>query len=277
MPLNLEKALQKAKRERDQGNVNHISSVGTPTPAPTPITFSNAPNYRDVRRVQLNKAVIAQNHCVCALADVPESNFYRVLRVQLQQLAEEKSWRTIMVTSTLPNEGKTLTCINLSFSFAKAYDQTVLLVDADLRKQQVHKALGIESQYGMVDFIIERQPIRDCMIWPENEKLVIISGGKTIDDSSELLSSRVMKDFVRQVRDRYEDRLVFFDAPPIMASPDALAFAPLVDGIVVVVRAGQTSLKQLRKAVEMLPKDKLAGFVVNGQKCHHGNYYYYGK
>lgn len=271
----LQKVLEKAKKER------HLAKSKQKSPkseAPSAKSSSDGPDYRNVQQVALDMDTVLKNRCVCANSDVLEGDFYKVLRTKIQHVSAEKGWRTIMVTSTMPNEGKTLTSVNLAFSFAKAYDQTVMLIDADLKKQQVHKTLGIHSQYGLIDYLINDQPISDCLIRPEGEKLVLISGGNPVDGSSELLGSRMMKRFVREARDRYADRLVFFDAPPIMVGADVMAFAPLVDGIVFVVRAGQTSLKQAKKAIELLPQDKLIGVVLNGQKMNTKAYQlYYGK
>jgi non-specific protein-tyrosine kinase len=271
----LQKVLEKAKKER-----HLVKSKQKPIllEAPPAKSSSDGPAYRHVQQVALDMNIVLNNRCVCANTDVLEGDFYKVLRTQIQHTAIERDWRTIMVTSTMPDEGKTLTSINLAFSFAKAYDQTVMLIDADLKKQQVHKMLGINSQYGLIDYLINDQPISDCLIRPEGEKLVLISGGNPVDGSSELLGSRMMKRFVRESRDRYSDRLVFFDVPPIMVGADVMAFAPLVDGIVFVVRAGQTSIKQAKKAVELLPQDKLIGVVLNGQKMNTKSYQiYYGK
>jgi protein-tyrosine kinase len=271
----LQKVLEKAKKER------HLARSKKKSPeldAPPAKTSSDGPIYRHVQQVALDMDTILKNRCVCASDDVLEGDFYKVLRTQIQHVASEKEWRTILVTSTMPDEGKTLTSINLAFSFAKAYDQTVMLIDADLKKQQVHKTLGIHSQYGLIDYLINGQPISDCLIRPKGEKLVLISGGNPVDGSSELLGSRMMKQFVRDARDRYADRLVFFDLPPIMVGADVMAFSPLVDGIVFVVRAGQTSIKQAKKAIELLPQDKLIGVVLNGQKMNSKSYQlYYGK
>ncbi len=273
MVANLEKVIKKAKKEN---RLAIAASVERKTEANP--NRSVTPAYRQVQHIQLDMHTIIENHCVCALPDTPESHFYKVLRTQIQHIVAEKGWRTIMVTSTMPDEGKTLTCINLGFSFARTYDQTVLLIDADLKKQQVHKTLGVDSRYGLIDYLINDQPIKKCLLWPQNEKLVFISGAKTVDGSSELLGSKMMKAFVKETRDRYEDRYVFFDVPPILVSADAIAFAPFVDGIVVVVRAGKTSLKQARKAVDLLPQDKLIGVVLNGEKTNLKPYQtYYGK
>lgn len=275
MVSSLQKVIEKAKKERSLAGPGQRPAE---VKAPLKKKPSDGPAYQGVRQVALHMDTILKNRCVCANSDVLEGDFYKVLRTQIQNVVAENKWRTIMVTSTAPDEGKTLTCINLAFSFAKAYDQTVMLIDADLKKQQVHKTLGIHSQYGLIDYLVHDQPIKDCLIRPEGEKLVLISGGQPVDGSSELLGSRMMNAFVREARDRYEDRLVFFDVPPIMVGADAMAFAPLVDGIVFVVRAGKTSTKQARNAIELLPQEKLIGVVLNGQKMNGKSYKdYYGK
>jgi non-specific protein-tyrosine kinase len=271
----LQKVLEKAKKER------HLVKSKQRSPAfeaPPAKSSSDGPDYRNVQQVALDMDIILNNRCVCANAEVLEGDFYKVLRTQIQHVVTERGWRTMMVTSTMPDEGKTLTSINLAFSFARAFDQTVMLIDADLKKQQVHKSLGIHSPYGLIDYLTNDQPISDCLIRPVGEKLVLISGGNPVDGSSELLGSRMMKRFVREAGDRYSDRLVFFDVPPIMVGADVMAFAPLVDGIVFVVRAGQTSIKQAKKAIELLPQDKLIGVVLNGQKMNSKSYQlYYGE
>ena len=97
------------------------------------------------------------------------------------------------------------------------------------------------------------------------EKLTLISGNRTIIDSSELLSSGMMADLVKEMANRYDDRYVFFDAPPVLGQSEAISMAPLMDGILMVVEAGRTSKKDVQAAVELLPKEKFLGFVLNKQ------------
>ena len=123
-----------------------------------------------------------------------------------------------MVTSALPGEGKTLTAINLAFTFAKEFKQTALLVDCDLRQQQIHKVLGFPSEKGIVDYLLNDCPVQELFVWPGVEKLTVISGGKTVNDSSELLGSPGMKNLVADMKNRYPDRYVFFDVPPLLTS-----------------------------------------------------------
>jgi len=222
-----------------------------------------APVYSLSRSVRLNPRVMSANRCVAFQPDSPEVEFYRQLRTRVLQLSGGEGGATVMVTSALPGEGKTLTAINLALTFAKEFKQTALLVDCDLRQQQVHTLMGFPSDRGLVDYLMDDCPITELFVWPGVEKLSVISGGKTVRDSCELLGSPGMKDLVFDMKHRYPERYIFFDAPSILTSADAITFAPLVDYILVVAQAGQTSLKDINRAVELLPPEKILGLVMN--------------
>jgi non-specific protein-tyrosine kinase len=174
-----------------------------------------------------------------------------------------------MITSALRGEGKTLTAVNLALTFAKAFRQTVLLVDADLRLQRIHEVLGYESGKGLVEYLMEGCPVSEVMVWPGVEKLTVISGGKTIGESSELLGSRGMKELVGEMKNRYPDRYVLFDVAPVLAAADAISLAPLVDHIVFVVEAGRTHARDVERALRLLPQEKILGLVLNRHEPTH--------
>ena len=100
-------------------------------------------------------------------------------------------------------------------------------------------------------------------MWPGIEKFTFMSGGRALSDSSELLGSPRMKELITEMKDRYADRYVIFDVPPLLIGADALAFAPLVDAILMVVEAGKTSIQDVNKAISLLPKEKILGLVLN--------------
>jgi len=225
-----------------------------------------SPNYSKSRTVKLNMGTLANNRCVAIFPYARETDVYKVLRSQILRLTKEKGGNTIMITSALPGEGKTLTAINLSFTFAKLFDQTVLLVDGDLRRQGIHKYLGFESDRGLADYLVDKRPVSDIITWPGIDKLTVISGGKSIQESTELLGTSRMIDLVREMKTRYPDRYVFFDVPPILSRADTLAFVPLVDYIIIVVRAGTTPMNDVKKALELIPQEKVLGFVLNRYK-----------
>lgn len=224
-----------------------------------------SPSYSNSRPVKLNPQILAENRCVGYQSGAPELEFYRVLRTRILQQTGGKG-NTVMVTSANPGEGKTITAINLAFTFAREFKQTALLVDCDLKRQQIHERLGFSSEKGLVDYLIDDAPISDLIVWPGVEKLTVISGGNTVKDSSELLGSLGMKNLVMDMKNRYPDRYVFFDVPPLLTCADSLAFAPLVDYVLIVVQAGKTSLQDVNRALKLLPSEKILGLVMNRQQ-----------
>jgi protein-tyrosine kinase len=276
--MNIRKALDKAKKERETlGSAANAPghSTGGDAPRPKEVTWT-APVYSESRTVSINMDTAVRNHCVALSPDYAEVDYYKVLRTQLRHLGKKKEWKTIMVTSVSPGEGKTVTAINLAATFAREYSQTVLLVDADLRKQSIHRYLGYSSEVGLLDGFEGRLPMNEIIAWPGIEKFTVISGGRLVEESSELMGSPRMQAMVTDLKSRYDDRYVIFDVPPVMAGADALAFAPLVDCIVLVVETGATRQQELKKALEMLPDEKIAGFVLNryqGQNRLYRKYY----
>jgi non-specific protein-tyrosine kinase len=182
-----------------------------------------------------------------------------------------------MVTSPGEAEGKTLTAINLALTFAKAYNQTVMLVDCDLRRQDIHKRLGIDSRMGLVDYLVDDRPLRDFILWPGIEQLTLISGGRPVQNSAELLGSERMRSLVNELKTRYEDRYILLDAAPVLVNADAMALAAFVDCILMVVNEGGSGLKDIQKALASLPREKVIGYVLNRQKHPQtrGSRYYY--
>ena len=260
--LRKNRAAGRSSHEEDAGEELHFPPMARPSDLQKMGYVS--PVYSLSRSVQLNPRVMLSNRCVAFLPDSPEVEFYRQLRTRILQLSGGEGGATVMVTSALPGEGKTLTAINLALTFAKEFKQTALLVDCDLRQQQVHSMMGFPSERGLADYLMDDCPITELFVWPGVEKLSVISGGKTVRDSCELLGSPGMRDLVLDMKHRYPERYVFFDAPSILTSADAIAFAPLVDYVLVVAQAGQTPLKDINRALQLLPAEKILGLVMNG-------------
>jgi protein-tyrosine kinase len=226
-----------------------------------------SPAYTVSRSVSLDPAVLNANRCILhRRSDSVEVDAYRVLRTKILQKCKEQGGNTIMITSAVPGEGKTLNAVNLAVTLAREFMQTVLLVDCDLRRQSVHKYLGYASDKGIIDYLLNDTPVSELMTWPGIEKLTVISGGRPISGSSELLGSQRMQELVDAMKSRYPERYIIFDVPPLLAGADALAFVPVVDHVVVVVREGETSAKTINKALKLVPPDKVLGLVLNGQE-----------
>ncbi|MFZ5758737.1 MAG: AAA family ATPase [Thermodesulfobacteriota bacterium] len=224
------------------------------------------PVYSESVAVRLDPQRLLRNRCVCIAADAPELDAYKILRTRIRQLLRDRGMNTIMVTSACPGEGKTVTAINLALTFAREYQQTVLLVDCDLKKQDIRSCLGFASDRGLVDYLEHNRPLKDCIIWPGVEKMTVISGGRTVRDSTELLGSPKMRDLLLEMKTRYDDRCVLLDVPAVLAGADAMVFAPLVDCIIMVVEKGVTPLAEVKKAIALLPAEKFLGFVLNDRQ-----------
>jgi len=223
------------------------------------------PVYSESSHIELNTETILNNRCVCIEPTSPEIDCYKVLRTKIQLLTRKKGWNTVMITSPQPAEGKTLTAVNLALTFSKVYNQTVLLVDCDLRHQNIHKLLGFQSNSGLMNYLLKDQPLEELIIWPGVDNLTLISGGRTMNNSSELLGSPQMKTLIQEMKSRYEDRYVIFDTSPVLIGDDAIALAHCIDSIIMVVEEGRTTMKDIRKALEILPREKFLGFVLNRQ------------
>jgi len=260
--MKLRKALDKARGTRNT-EVEEISEQTLPKKIENGWA---APKYTDSIEYMMDPDSVEKNRVVSMNPDAGEIERYKILRTRIHQQARNRKMNTIMITSPNRNEGKTVTAINMGFTFARDLKQTVLLVDCDFRGQDIHNYLGIDSKFSLIDYFLDDTPLNELIIWPGIEKLTLISGDRTVYDSSELLSSDMMEKLVREMGDRYDDRYVFFDCAPILERAEAISMAPMMDGIIMVVEAGSTSKKDVQKAVSLLPKDKFLGFVLNKQE-----------
>ncbi|BCO19946.1 chromosome partitioning ATPase [Alteromonas sp. KC3] len=170
----------------------------------------------------------------------------------------------IMVTSSRPSEGKTFTATNLAMSIASEKDKTVLLVDADVLKPNVLNTLGLERRKGLMEYLTgDVEDIAD-VLYPTNiDKLKIIPAGKSHHLSTELLASQKMHDTVDEFANRYPDRIVIFDTPPLIGINESAILANFAGQAVVVVEEGRAKINDIKMSVERLNPDMAIGFVVN--------------
>jgi len=239
-----------------------------------PVNKDWKPVYSDSKQAPFDPQTAEKNRVVCIFPEAPEIDYYKILRTQIRHKAASRNCKTLMITSVNPGEGKTLTAINLAITFAREVNKTVLLVDADLMRQNIHKYLGFSQEKGLIDYLVGDRPLREFIVWPGIERLTVISGGRTVYDSSELLGSPRMEALIGEMKNRYPERYVLLDVPPVLGGADAIVLSELVDGILVVVQEGGTSIHDVQKALEVLPREKVLGFVLNRQKNPARNYYY---
>lgn len=283
----LDKALEKAKAAKPQ-EAKPQTAGGRPAPDPgvspprTPPPLSGAGasvgeiHYTTTRTLPVNAERLQSRRIVTGAADDPVGEAYKHLRTQIVQRTRAENKNLLMVTGPQPNEGKTLTAINLAISLSQEVGQTVLLVDADLRRPTVHDYLGLPREAGLVDYLSGSKTIPELLVHPEGfPKFVVLPGGRPIAEAAELVSSPMMVDLVEEVKHFYPDRYVLFDLPPLLSFADALAFAPLMDGIILVVEMGKTPREDIQRCLDLLKDFPLLGTVLNKAAGAGSDYYYY--
>lgn len=184
----------------------------------------------------------------------------------------------IMVSSAKPNEGKTFVAINLALSIALEQDKTVLLVDADVLRPSVIRELGIEEQPGIIDYLLGKsKQVSDILYNTDIDKLKLIPAGKPHHLSNELLASEKMATLANELANRYPDRIVIFDCPPLIGVTETLVLANLMGQAVIVVEESKTSIADIKFATEHLNEDLALGLVLNKAiRSHKDLYGYYG-
>jgi exopolysaccharide/PEP-CTERM locus tyrosine autokinase len=267
----IEKALEKAKQTR-QGDLQSIRIEAQETPEPQ----AQRPEQTTSKTVPLDKACLERNRLMTLLDDPGVSDYYNLLRTQVLWKTRSEALNTIMITSSLDGEGKTITAINLAASIAREVKHTCLLVDTDLRNPKIDLYLGCKRGKGLVDHLLNDTPVAELLISPaELGKMVVLPAGKPLYGSTELLGSPKMQDLVEEMKSRDPERFVIFDSPPILAVPDALVFSAYVDAVILVVESGKTTRDQVRKAVDLLEGRNIIGLVMNKAKDMSRGYGYY--
>lgn len=188
--------------------------------------------------------------------------------------------RLIMVTSSLPGDGKTFTSINLALSLAQEMELSVLLVDADVAKRHISRLLGVEGERGLMDVLREPNADADAVVYgTEVPNLCVLPAGKPSENATELLASPRMEEVIKQLGSRADSRIVIFDSPPVLLTSESRALAGLVGQIVLVVCAGVTPQRAVFDSLDILGDGRQVSIVLNqadeGQSGEYG-YAYYG-
>jgi capsular exopolysaccharide synthesis family protein len=200
---------------------------------------------------------------------------YGSLRTRVLKLQASKGIRSVMLTSSVPSEGKTLTSLNLAVSCAKLHNLRVLLVDGDLRSRGLTRLLKIPDGPGLSDFLGGKIAPHEPVLPTEHENLFVLGAGSLNGQPSELFASPRWSEYMAWAGQSYG--IVIVDAPPIHLVSDAELISAGCDGVLVVVRALSTPREISQKCVSRLDKRKLMGIVFNGLPGNpETDYGYYG-
>lgn len=202
---------------------------------------------------------------------------YRKLKSVIVKLTKEGSFlNMLMVTSAIGGEGKSLTSLNLALSLAQEFDHTVLLVDADIRKPSIHGYMGIENSAGLTDCILDGVEVKDALIRTGIGKLSFLPAGRSVPNPAEVFTSQRMRDFFLEMKNRYPDRYIIIDTPPVLPFAETRSLSMIVDGIVMVAKEGLVTLHNIEEAMEHIKGTPLLGIVYNeaATEFHRDRYQY---
>ena len=198
---------------------------------------------------------------------------YRRLAGTLHHAQTATGLKVVMIASAAPAEGKTLTAANLALTFSESYRRNVLLVDADLRRPALHTIFGTDNASGLTEGLIapadRRLPVRAI-----TERLGLLQAGRPSSDPMAGLTSDRMRRLIAEARESFD--WIVIDSPPVGLLPDANLLAAMVDGVVMVVKAGATSYELVNRAIEAVGRSRILGIVLNrAEVASYGYGYHY--
>ena len=192
---------------------------------------------------------------------------FKMLRNQVLQRMRADGFNLLAVTSPRRIEGKSLTALNLALTMAADYDAAVLLVDADMSGHGLQAMFGFDGAPGLSDHLTNATPINELLINPGVPRFVLLPAGqKAVLNSAELLSTRLAQQLIQEMKERYQDRYIIIDLPPLLDTADALAFLPQVETTLVVVEEHTTSITDMEKMAELLAPFNLIGTVMSRER-----------
>lgn len=291
----IEEALKKASKmrgkERRSESGTSISAavqdhVSRPEHHPESVRRPEPPSSKVIPQEVMDR--VAGQHMLVSMNDIvsPAAEEFRKLKQHLVRITKREGFHnTILITSGTVGEGKSVTSTNLAISLAQEFDHTVLLVDADLRRPTCHNLLCLENEYGLSDCLMDGADISKGMIRTGIGKLSFLPAGTPMANPGELLASQRMSAVLKEMKERYSDRYVIIDTPPVLPFAESRTLARMADMVVLVVKEGRLSKHELSETMEALNGANVAGAVFSqasqvGTSNRYSGYskyhYYYG-
>ena len=235
------------------------------------IPLQSAPNL-------LKKATLKDAHVAPLIShqqpmsEVAEA--YRALRTSVLLSTASHPPRSILVTSPIPQDGKTTTCLNIAIVMAQQ-GKRVLLLDADMRRPGIHLAFGLNNKLGLANVLVGGTAIDHVVHSTVQPNLFVITAGPVPPQPSELLGSSSMQDLILKLRGEFDH--IIIDSPPILSVTDAVLLSAQMDTVLLVIRSGRTTAPQIRRARTLLQSvnARVLGIVVNAADLDSPEYYYY--
>jgi len=275
----IQKALEKAKQRHAQKPEpirveptkaeNSVSQAEDPLAAPI-----ESISYSQTKVVNVPNHQLERKRIIAGFYNNPQSAVFRMLRTQVLKKMRSNRWQTLAVTSPTAGEGKSVVAANLAMAIAMELNQTVLLVDMDLRNPSISNYFGLNAQVGLKDYLSGDLKLSEVLINPGIKRLVILPGVGRAEDSAELLSSPKMASLVADIKSQYDSRVIIFDVPPVLQTDDVSLAASYFDSTLLVLEDGKNTESNITKSLQMLEGSHLLGTVVNKSASppEHQNY-----
>lgn len=262
----IQKALEKAKAKHAQTSEQPATKPKEGTKAITPDSSSSAIEnitYAKTTVEQVSRESLEKNRIIAGFYNNPQSAVFRMLRTQVLQKMRGSKFRSLAITSPTAGEGKSLVASNLAIAIAMELNQTVLLVDMDLRNPSIGQNFDLNIKAGLKDYLEGEMELEQVLINPGIKRLVILPGARRAEDSAELLSSPKMANLVSDIKSHYDSRIIIFDVPPVLQTDDVLLSSNYFDSTLLVLEDGKNTEADIKKSLQLLEGCQLLGTVLN--------------
>lgn len=256
-----------------QAATQHSSPPATDAASAAQPEFTDTVMFRSPV-IQVDRERLDNERVLRAGAPGAPGSPYKMLRTQVLRRLDQLNANTLAVLSPTEGAGKTLIAINLAITIAAETGRTALLVDMDLRNPNIHRRFGFQPELGLEECLESRHPVQDAMVKIMGyERLTVLPARRRVENSSELLSDQRCASLIEELRNRYANRIIIFDLPPVLQADDALAFSRHVQAGLMVVGEGRTQREDVVRSIELLRDMTLVGTVLNGAREKSETYY----
>lgn len=246
---------------KSKGDGQGLAPVDTPAVKPV-----EAPVKRTTRTLHTDADTLKRNRVFAFDKNEAQSEAFAILRTKVMHQLKVNNWNTIAITAPHEGAGKSLVAVNLAYSMLLEGNKNILLVDLDLRRPSLHQYFGFTPEFGLVDYVRNGTPLSEILVSPEGTKLSVLpSRGRTLH-SSETLTLPRMAELLREMKSRYEDRIIILDMPPCLVTDDVMVSLPYADCSLLVAEDGKTKEDELKEAHAMLSNHGFLGVVLNKVK-----------
>jgi protein-tyrosine kinase len=233
-----------------------LREPGRPVPA-------SQVRYSETRAISVSADALRARHVTGGQERTVVAEAFKRLRTQILQKMRESGRNVLGIASPRAGEGKTTVALNLAVHTSMEPDWTVLLVEADLGRPAMCAALGVEPLPGVSDWLEHEAPLEKLLVNPGFGRCILLPAGCATHRPSELLGSARMQQLAAELKQRYPDRLVIFDLPPLLDSADGIAALPWVEALLLVVEEGRTGAEDVLRAAQLAGPERLLGTVLN--------------